>query len=212
MRCILYDNRDGIAAFHGGTSKLPRCCRDAANPGSLTAAHNFGPDMHPQSVNVASRLTVLFVAGALFLSPSAFAQGASPFARLAGQWSGSGTIDLAGGGHEPIKCNAAYDVLEEQNNLQLNIRCASDSYNFDLRGSATYANGSITGTWSESTRNAAGTLSGKADGDHFGVLAKGPSFTANLMLTTRGDRQSVTIKSQDAQASVRGATITLRRS
>src|SRR5664279_919552 len=115
-------------------------------------------------------------------------------------------------GHEPIKCRAAYDVLGEQNNLQLNIRCASDSYNFDLRGSATYANGSITGTWSESTRDAAGTLSGKADGDHFGVLAKGPSFTANLTLTTRGDRQSVTIKSQDAQASVRGATITLQRS
>ena len=35
---------------------------------------------------------------------------------------------------------------------------ASDSYNFDLRGSATYAAGAITGTWSESIRNAAGTL------------------------------------------------------
>jgi hypothetical protein len=180
--------------------------------GNLIAAYNFGPDMHPQSVNVLSRLAVLFVTSALFLSPGAFAQGAGPFARLAGQWSGSGTIDLANGGHEPIKCHAAYDILGEQNNLQLNIRCASDSYNFDLRGSATYANGSITGTWSESTRDAAGTLSGKAEGDHFGVLAKGPSFTANLTLTTRGDRQSVTIKSQDAQASVKGATITLQRS
>jgi len=168
--------------------------------------------MHRQSVNVASRLTVLFVAGALFLSSGALAQGAGPFARLAGQWSGSGSIDLANGGHEPIKCQAAYDVLEEQNNLQLNIRCASDSYNFDLRGSATNANGLITGTWSESTRGAAGTLSGKAEGDHFSVLAKGPSFTANLTLTTHGDRQSVTIKSQDAQASVRGATIALQRS
>jgi hypothetical protein len=101
--------------------------------------------------------------------------------------------------------------LAEQSNLQLNIRCASDSYNFDLRGSATYANGSISGTWSESTRNAAGTLSGKADGDHFSVLANSPSFTADLTLVTRGDRQSVVIKSKDAQASVRGATITLQR-
>ncbi|MEI9805146.1 MAG: hypothetical protein WDN48_12690 [Pseudolabrys sp.] len=84
------------------------------------------------------------------------AQSASPFASLAGEWSGSGTIDLADGAREPIKCKAAYDVLEQQNNLQLNIRCASDSYNFDLRGSATLAANSVSGSWSEATRNAAG--------------------------------------------------------
>jgi hypothetical protein len=27
-------------------------------------------------------------------------------------------------------------MLEQQNDVQLNIRCASDSYNFDLRGNA----------------------------------------------------------------------------
>jgi hypothetical protein len=72
-----------------------------------------------------------------------------PFGQLAGNWSGSGTIDLSSGRREPIKCRASYDVLEEQNKLQLNIHCASDSYNFDLRGSATYAAGTIAGTWSE---------------------------------------------------------------
>jgi hypothetical protein len=56
-----------------------------------------------------------------------------PFGQLAGSWSGSGTIDLSNGRHEPIKCRASYDVLEEQNKLQLNIHCASDSYNFDAR-------------------------------------------------------------------------------
>ena len=134
-----------------------------------------------------------------------------PFGQLAGNWSGSGTIDLSNGKHEQIKCRAAYDVLEEQNKLQLNIHCASDSYNFDLRGSASYAAGAITGTWSESTRNAAGTMSGKVEGVGFQVVAKGPTFTANLNLVTRGDQQSVTIKSQDAQADVQGATIALQR-
>ena len=134
-----------------------------------------------------------------------------PFGQLAGSWSGSGTIDLSNGRHEPIRCRASYDVLEEQNKLQLNIHCASDSYNFDLRGSATYAAGAITGTWSESTRNAAGTMSGKVEGAGFQVVAKGPTFTANLNLVTRGDKQSVTIKSQDAKADVQGATITLQR-
>ena len=60
----------------------------------------------------------------------------SPFAELVGSWSGSGTIDLSNDRHEPIKCRASYDVLEDQKKLQLNIHCASESYNFDLRSSA----------------------------------------------------------------------------
>jgi hypothetical protein len=60
-------------------------------------------------------------------------------------------------------------------------------------------------------RNAAGSLSGKVEGVGFQVVAKGQTFAANLNLVTQGDKQSVTIKSQDAQAEVRGATITLRR-
>jgi hypothetical protein len=143
---------------------------------------------------------------------SGSAQGIAPFDRLAGHWSGSGTIDLANGAREPIKCRAAYDVLSEQKNLQLNIRCASQSYNFDLRASANYSGGAITGVWSESTHNAAGTIAGRADGDHFQVLANGPSFSATLTLITHGGRQSVLIRSQNAQASVKGASINLKRS
>jgi hypothetical protein len=157
---------------------------------------------------------LLFVSGNGNTQPAATqgsAPSAGPFDQLAGSWSGSGTIDLSNGRHEAIKCRASYDVLEEQSKLQLNIRCASDSYNFDLRGSATYAAGTITGNWSESSRNAAGTLSGKVEGVGFQVVAKGPTFTANLELVTRGDKQSVTIKSQDANADVQGATITLQR-
>ena len=176
--------------------------------------------VHPNSVSVMFRgaavaLTILFFVGGDGNAQRAASQGsassAGPLGQLAGSWSGSGTIDLSNGRREPIKCRASYDVLEEQNKLQLNIHCASDSYNFDLRSSATYAAGAITGTWSESTRNAAGTLSGKVEGVGFQIVAKGPTFTANLNLVTRGDQQSVTIKSQDAQADVRGATITLQR-
>jgi hypothetical protein len=135
----------------------------------------------------------------------------SPFAPLEGSWSGAGTIDLADGKHEPIRCRASYDVLENQSKLQLNLHCASESYNFDLRASAAYSAGAITGNWSESSRNAAGTLSGKVEGAGFRVVAKGPSFDADLNLVTTGDKQAISIKSKDAQAEVRGATITLRR-
>ena len=156
---------------------------------------------------------VFFVgyAGAQSRTTVGSAPSENPFAQLAGGWSGAGTIDLANGRNEPIKCRASYDVLETQSKLQLNLHCASQSYNFDLRASATYSGDAITGTWSEATRNAAGTLSGKVEGAGFRVVAKGQTFGADLNLVTQGNKQSVTIRSQDEKAEVRGATITLQR-
>jgi hypothetical protein len=167
--------------------------------------------MRPISAFGTAAVTSLVLALWL-LAYGSHAQGPAPFENLAGQWSGSGTIDLASGAQEPIKCRAAYDVLDQQNNLQLDIRCASQSYNFELRASANYNAGAITGTWSEATRNAAGTISGNAKGERFEITAKSSSFTASLTLTTRGDRQSVVIQSQEAQTTVKGASITLQRS
>jgi len=143
---------------------------------------------------------------------TSYAQSIAPFDRLAGQWSGSGTIELSNGTHESIRCRAAYDALNDQRKLQLNIRCASESFNFDLRASAHYSGGAITGNWSESTRNVGGTISGRAEGDRFHVVARASSYAASLTVVTHGGRQSVVIRSQDAQANVRGASINLKRS
>jgi hypothetical protein len=131
---------------------------------------------------------------------------------LAGQWFGSGTIELSDGKREPIRCRASYDVLGDQRNLRLNIRCASDSYNFDLRASATYSSGSVSGFWSESTRLVSGTISGRADSEHIHVVAKAASFSANLTVTTHGTRQSVVIRAQSADAGIKAVSMNLRRS
>jgi hypothetical protein len=157
-------------------------------------------------------LTASVVLAFCLITASGHTQGASPFAKLEGQWAGSGTIDLANGAYEPIKCRASYDVLEEQNNLQLSIRCASDSYNFDMHASATLASKAISGSWNEVTRNVAGKISGTAEGDHIDVVADGAAFSADLAMVTRGDRQSVVIKSKEVNATVKGATVTLQRS
>ncbi|HZP75977.1 MAG TPA: hypothetical protein VFB45_07555 [Pseudolabrys sp.] len=138
------------------------------------------------------------------------AQDRGPFVALAGQWSGTGTVELNNGSSEKLRCRASYDVLREGANLQLNIRCASESYNFDLRSSVDYSGGNISGTWSESTRNAAGTLTGKASGRRIDVSATG-TIAVSLSLTTSGDHQSVNIRAQDQQSSVKGATISLKR-
>ena len=156
--------------------------------------------------------SMIFVFAVLLLSHgSGHAQRAGgPFERLAGQWAGSGTIDLSSGAREPIRCRAAYDVLAGRSNLQLNIRCASDSYNFNLYSSAVLAGRAVSGTWSESTHGVGGTISGTAEGDHIHVRAESPFFTANLTLATHGGRQSVLIRTADPNAGIKGATIALR--
>ena len=160
--------------------------------------------------NVLRSTTVVL---AILLAASiAHTEALSPFTTLAGQWAGNGTIELSNGAREAIKCRASYDVLEEKNNVQLSIRCASDSYNFDMHASATLASNAISGTWNEVSRNVAGKISGTASGDHIDVQADSSAFSASLALTTKGDRQSVVIKSKEANATIKGATISLQRS
>jgi hypothetical protein len=144
----------------------------------------------------------------LFATGSSYAQ--APFNRLAGQWSGSGTIDMSSGARERIKCRAAYQVSGDRQ-LQLNIRCASESYNFDLRANAAYSGGGVAGNWSEATRGIGGTIAGRADGDRIHVTARASSFVASMTLVTHGNHQSVAIRTQDPQADIRGVSISLRR-
>jgi hypothetical protein len=147
---------------------------------------------------------------AALLAPGTATQAAmSPFAALAGSWSGGGTLTMADGRAERLRCRAAYDVGGGGANLRLNLRCASDSYNFNLAGDVEYRGGAITGSWSESSRNATGTISGRASGNHIQATATGPNFAANLSLVTQGNRQSVSIRSAGTEIS--GVSVALSR-
>jgi hypothetical protein len=141
-----------------------------------------------------ARRGAAFAVAFLLLSAQAHAQGAGPFGAMPGAWSGGGTISLANGANERIRCRAAYDVGSGGRALQLSIRCASDSYNFDLAGSVVYQGGAVTGTWSESTRGVGGTVSGRAGGNQIQVYAQGSGFSAGLSMATHGNRQSIEIR------------------
>ena len=159
----------------------------------------------------AQRIVFVF-ALLVFCSGAAHAQrGGGAFGHLIGQWTGSGTIDLSNGTHEPLRCRASYDLTADHNKLELNIRCASDSYNFDLFSSAVLSGHAVSGSWSEATHSAAGTISGTAEGDRIQVRADSPGFSANLALITHGDHQTVSIRTPDPSAGIKGATISLRR-
>jgi len=153
--------------------------------------------------------TMMSLAPSIVLMQPVLAQSA-PFAGMAGVWSGSGSISLANGTKERIKCRATYAVGDNGNGLQQTLRCASDSYKFELSSNVKSAGGKITGTWSETSRNVSGELEGRAGNGSFQVLVSSPSFTASLNLTTRGNSQTVKITSQGTEFS--GVTITLARS
>jgi len=156
------------------------------------------------------------LAGALalaFCAPNTFAQRAAaapgPFAPLAGSWAGTGAVTLAGGGRESIRCRAVYDVRGDGRDMRQDLRCASDSYRFTLKGDISVQDGgSITGRWTEATRNAGGQITGRITNGHLRGLIEGSGFSATVNVQTSGDRQVVSFTSH---AEVRSVSISMKR-
>src|SRR3954467_1414123 len=146
---------------------------------------------------------------AAFVPFSASYAQSGPFAGMAGVWSGGGTVILDDGSTERIRCRATYAVGAGGNGLNQSLTCASDSYRFNLSSNVMASGGSLSGTWSESSRGINGTLQGHGANGNFQVVASASGFTANITLTTRGNRQSVVIR---AESQFRGASISLSRS
>jgi hypothetical protein len=133
----------------------------------------------------------------------------SPFRAMAGTWSGGGTLSMANGEQERLRCRASYNVGGGGEELSLNLRCASASYNFDLTSNVRDRGGAISGEWTEASRNASGSIFGRAAGDHIEASARGQNFSANLSLTTRGNRQIVSIRPEGTD--VRAVSLALDR-
>jgi len=149
------------------------------------------------------------VSAALMLSASAGHAQSRPFAGLDGAWTGNGTVSLSDGSTERIRCRAQYKVDGTGLGLKQSLRCASDSYKFDLSSDVTSQGERISGNWNEASRNIFGNLQGTAGGGKIDVRVEAPGFTASLMLRTNGNRQTVQISSK---GDIRGVSITMVRS
>ena len=111
------------------------------------------------------------VATAMLLSASA-SHAEGPFAGFEGSWSGTGTVALSDGTKERIRCRATYKVGGGGNQLAQTLRCASDSYKFDLTADVASNGDRISGNWSEASRNINGNLQGKAGGGNIEVFVQ----------------------------------------
>ena len=156
------------------------------------------------------RRLILAIGTLLVASVSGFGSYAQsgPFAGMAGNWSGGGTVTLDDGSSERLRCRATYAVGAGGTGLNLSLTCASDSYKFILSSNVVAQGGALSGTWSESSRGVSGNLEGRGGNGNFQVVANAPNFAANLSLATQGNRQSIVIR---AAAQFRGANIALTR-
>jgi hypothetical protein len=136
-------------------------------------------------------------------------QASGPFSDFVGGLAGSGTVNLANGSSERIRCHAAYATGSDSNNLRSVIRCASDSYKFELASDVTDQGGEFSGVWRESTRNVAGQIAGTSKPGELQAAIDMPGFKAGLNIATRGNRQVVSIQSQGTELA--GVSINLAR-
>ena len=160
----------------------------------------FGSRLFGQAIKSAG------VGATLMLSVSVSHSQSGPFAGFSGSWSGNGTVALSDGKTERIRCKASYNVNNTGLGLKQTLRCASDSYKFDLSSDVTSQGDRISGSWNEASRNIFGNLQGTAGGGRIDVMVEAPGFTASLMLRASGNRQTVQISSK---GDIRGVSITM---
>jgi hypothetical protein len=107
---------------------------------------------------------------------------------------------MASGTKERIRCRARYDVDRSGANLDLTLRCASDSFNFELQSNVAHSNGSVSGTWAELTRRVGGNIDGSARGNRIQVRVSGV-LSAMLAVSTNANKQSISIEAPGAEMS-----------
>lgn len=149
------------------------------------------------------------LAGSMMLLASPGQAQTGPFSNMGGAWTGSGKILIKDGGSESIRCRATYTVGNSGAGLNQVLRCASDSYRFDLTTNVIASGSTLSGSWSETSRNVNGTLGGKINGGEIEALVEANGFAASLSMRTSGNQQVIAIRSQNND--LRGVDITLKR-
>lgn len=135
------------------------------------------------------------VALALLVS-AALPASAGQFSPIAGSWTGTGKVHLAGGKSEAIKCNAYYIAKAGGAGLSMAIRCASASNKIDMRANLESSGSGVSGSWEERQFNAAGTVSGSNKDGNLALSITGGGFSGSMTVKLEGKNQDVSISTQ----------------
>jgi hypothetical protein len=159
-------------------------------------------------MNARNSTALAIAASLLTFAPLSSKAADGPLAQFAGTWSGNGKITVQNGTSERIRCRDTNTA--SGTSLTLTMRCASDSYKFDLSSEISAdGGGSISGSWNETTRGVYGSLSGKIAGSNITATATAVGVTAALSIKTAGGSLSVSIRSPGSEVSE--VTVTMAR-
>ena len=148
----------------------------------------------------ARNIATLAITTSLFVFAGQASKAADgPLAQFAGSWSGSGKITVSGGSSERIRCRSTNTATGKS--LGLSLRCASDSYKFELASDLSSDGGNFSGSWNETTRGVVGTLSGKSSAGNIQATATAVGFSAALSIKTSGNALNVVIRSPGSEIS-----------
>jgi hypothetical protein len=137
-------------------------------------------DMRMVSTKTFSRaLAVVGLTAALGAS-GAFALGV--FSPFAGNWRGSGRVSDVNGKSESLRCKSKLTPSPDGIAMSLGLVCASDSYRVDFHADLYTDGENLRGTWSESTRNASGNVSGVIRPDVINARTEAPGFEAAIVI------------------------------
>ena len=119
----------------------------------------------------------------------------APFAGLLGRWTGEGKLGVKDNAPEIVKCRVTYIAGEDADHLKQTIRCATAGGSIEVQSAVSHAAGVLTGTWSETTHNINGELSGQVTPRGFRVVVKGGELAANMdIIMMRNSQQIVEIQ------------------
>lgn len=151
-----------------------------------------------RSVLRLSRCASTATAGLMFLfaATATVASAGGPFDGLEGLWGGNGTVTYSSGTKERLRCRVQYVLVPSSDSISQALRCASDSYNFQINALYVHQNGAITGVWDEKYLEISGTLTGTARAGLISGNLHGPGFLADYEVSTVGNSQTVRIAAE----------------
>jgi hypothetical protein len=122
----------------------------------------------------------------------------NPFDLLKGYWTGGGTVTPGKGGAEKVSCKVTYIVAGSA--VSQNMRCAGTDYKFNTASKLTYKGGKISGSWSETTYDASGSVSGTATGNTVHARISGDKFSGRMSINVSGARHTINIVQLDKKS------------
>jgi len=148
---------------------------------------------HRQSVTLVGFL----LAAALALSGET-ATPANPFDQLSGDWKGGGIVIPANREPKKVSCRVTYKPAGS--NISQNLHCTGNDYEINTSLKVTYKGGKIKGSWTESTYDANGLVTGTAKDNTVHALINGDKFSGRMSIKISEGAHSINIVQRDEKS------------